>query len=209
MGWIEPQQAQTRDGVSFVIQSVEEDDAAALLAYLCNSVGTGRFDVTEADEVDHAETSQRAWIAPLREADNSLLLAAWHDGRIIGSLNFHGGKRRKMVHSGHFGISVLADWRGRGVGSALLEALIRWAREHPVIEEITLGVVDANEGAIRLYQRHGFVEIGRHPGKFRLGPGRYWADVQMSLWVNGGPAPAAAAETDDGSRVVVATEAMK
>jgi RimJ/RimL family protein N-acetyltransferase len=187
MGSVEPRLCATRDGVKFRVQAVTEDDAATMLAYARRSIGSGAYDVTEPDEFTHTEDSERDWIKSIREADNCLLIAAWHGAQIMGALNFQGGKRRKMAHSGHFGISVLPDWRGRGVGSALLEVLIDWARQHPTLEEITLGVVEPNDGAARLYRRHGFVEIGRHPGKFRLGPGRYWADIHMSRWVKGGP----------------------
>lgn len=187
MGWVEPRSAHTRDGVPFTVRTVEEEDAAALLEHGRSVAGSAPYDIGEADEFDHTEASEREWIKSFRQPDNSLIIAGWHEGRVIALLHFQGGKRRKMAHSGHFGIGVGKDWRGRGVGSVVLDLLICWARAHSTVEEITLGVVAENEGAIRLYRRHGFVEIGRHPGKFRVGPGRYWTDVQMSLWVKGGP----------------------
>src|SRR5690606_32250207 len=116
----------TADGAPLAIRTVEESDAAAQLEYLRKVIGTGEFDVTEPGEIDHTEESQRAWVRPIREADNSLLLGAWRESEIVASLNFHGGTRRKMAHSGHFGISVLPGWRGRGIGSALLHVLIDW-----------------------------------------------------------------------------------
>lgn len=187
MGSVEPRVFVTRDGVEFRVQTATEDDAAPMLEYARGSIGSGAYDVTEPDEFEQTVDSEREWIKSIRESGNCLLIGAWHDGGIMGALNFHGGKRRKMAHTGHFGISVLPGWRGRGVGSALLEVLIEWARAHPTMEEITLSVVEPNEGASRLYRRLGFIEIGRHPGKFRLGPGRYWADIHMSRWVKGGP----------------------
>lgn len=49
--------------------------------------------------------------------------------------------------------------RGRGVGGALIDAIAHWASAvRP--GELRLQVVDGNEHAIRLYQRHGFVDRG-------------------------------------------------
>jgi ribosomal protein S18 acetylase RimI-like enzyme len=48
--------------------------------------------------------------------------------------------------------------RGRGVGTALLSALIEHASG--IVEQLRLGVVDTNIAAIRLYQKHGFEIYG-------------------------------------------------
>jgi ribosomal protein S18 acetylase RimI-like enzyme len=54
----------------------------------------------------------------------------------------------------------VAPWaRGRGVGRALLEAAIR--RSTGTYDRLVLDVGDHNEGAIRLYERLGFVPTGR------------------------------------------------
>jgi ribosomal protein S18 acetylase RimI-like enzyme len=56
-------------------------------------------------------------------------------------------------------IAVVPNARGKGVGSALLEALLSRARAagYPAI---SLSVDRANSGAIELYQRHGFEAVG-------------------------------------------------
>jgi GNAT superfamily N-acetyltransferase len=49
--------------------------------------------------------------------------------------------------------------RGRGVGSALIDAVAEWAAGvRP--GELRLQVVDGNEHAIRMYERNGFVDRG-------------------------------------------------
>ena len=63
-------------------------------------------------------------------------------------------------------IGVAPRARGRGVGRAILDALIEWARQAGAVE-IFLDVRPSNEGAIALYNSRGFVEIGRRPRYFR------------------------------------------
>ena len=54
-------------------------------------------------------------------------------------------------------MAVVADWRGRGVGAALLEAILDQARAqgYPAVE------LHAQTHAIPFYEKFGFVEIGR------------------------------------------------
>lgn len=63
-------------------------------------------------------------------------------------------------------IGVAPHARGRGVGRAILDALLDWARQVGAAE-IFLDVRPSNEGAIALYNSRGFVEIGRRPRYFR------------------------------------------
>ena len=55
---------------------------------------------------------------------------------------------------------VAPDWRGRGVGSALMEAAIAWCRRSGV-EKIELSVYPDNAAARALYAKFGFREEGR------------------------------------------------
>ncbi|TWG92702.1 putative GNAT family N-acyltransferase [Luteimonas sp. J16] len=53
-------------------------------------------------------------------------------------------------------MAVLPEWRAHGVGSALLHALLRAARERG-LSRVTL---HAQAGAVEFYRRHGFVPVG-------------------------------------------------
>jgi predicted GNAT family N-acyltransferase len=63
----------------------------------------------------------------------------------------------RLLPDGYVGrLAVLADWRGRGVGGAMLERLIELARAlgHERV------AVNARVDACDLYARHGFVRTG-------------------------------------------------
>ena len=55
-------------------------------------------------------------------------------------------------------IAVVPNARGKGVGSALLSALLARAREEGH-DRISLSVDRTNAGAIELYERHGFERV--------------------------------------------------
>jgi predicted GNAT family N-acyltransferase len=63
----------------------------------------------------------------------------------------------RLLPDGHIGrMAVLREWRGRGVGGALLERLVALARErgHAVAR------LNAQTHARPFYESHGFVAVG-------------------------------------------------
>jgi len=88
----------------------------------------------------------------------SLHALAWHaDAEVVGTgrlLPAEGEGGRRIGHIGR--MAVLALWRGRGVGSAILRTLIAAAHERGDSEI----VLAAQVHAIAFYRAHGFIEEG-------------------------------------------------
>jgi putative acetyltransferase len=78
-------------------------------------------------------------------------------------------------------MSVSKEWRGRGVGTALMAEALRWARNVGV-QKVSLTVYPSNTRAIALYRRFGFVDEGRLSGQSRKSYG-YEDEVIMSRWL--------------------------
>jgi ribosomal protein S18 acetylase RimI-like enzyme len=83
-------------------------------------------------------------------------------------------------------MAVARDWRGRGVGSALLAAGIEWARERG-LHKVSLAVFPHNTPAIALYKKFGFVEEGRRVKQYRRESGELWDAVDMGLLIQSSP----------------------
>jgi L-amino acid N-acyltransferase YncA len=60
----------------------------------------------------------------------------------------------------HLAVSTDPDWRGRGVGKALVAAAIDWEK-HEEARRVQLAVVDGNTAALLLFHGAAFVEEGR------------------------------------------------
>jgi putative acetyltransferase len=82
-------------------------------------------------------------------------------------------------HSGSLGMGVLASHRGRGIGRQLLAATLAHARASG-ITRVELEVRADNVGAIRLYERLGFVHEGRKRHGMRF-DGAYFDSLSMGL----------------------------
>ncbi len=68
-----------------------------------------------------------------------------------------------------WGMYVLPEQRGHGLGKRLLEAIIVEARTWPDVERLTLTVVERAVAAGQLYRAMGFTTFGREPDGLRQG----------------------------------------
>jgi len=78
------------------------------------------------------------------------------------------------------GMAIEPQWRGKGLGSRLLEAAIAWARSAGG-HKVSLDVFPHNAAAIALYEKFGFVREGYHPKQLRRKSGELWDVISMGL----------------------------
>lgn len=164
-----------------IIRLAQPADATNLIAYIRELLTEPNLHMplTPA-EFTVTPTEEQQLLAEFAAADNSVELLAEAGSQIVGELNLKGGKRRATRHSALLGISVRQDWRGRGVGSALMAQAIEWARGSGVITRIELYVYARNEAAIHLYQKFGFEVEGRRR-RVIYQHGEYLDDLVMGL----------------------------
>jgi putative acetyltransferase len=108
-------------------------------------------------------------------------IVAVADRRVIGNLGVARETHPVTRHVASLGMLVAADWRSRGVGSALMAEVFRWARWAGV-EKLALTVYPDNERARRLYEKFGFVEEGRLAGHSKKRHG-YDDEIVMGRWL--------------------------
>lgn len=82
-------------------------------------------------------------------------LGAPPGGALVGWIELQRLASRRLAHVAWLTLAVAADWRGRGVGGALLSAGHDWARAHGV-RKLQLHVRAGNSAAIALYRREGY-----------------------------------------------------
>jgi putative acetyltransferase len=112
-------------------------------------------------------------------ADNAVQFVALDGERVVGWADILPDCAHALAHRGHLGMGVHPDYRGRGLGTRLLQACIAkaWSRG---LTRIELEARADNQRAIRLYARLGFV----HEAIKRRGmcfDGVYHDAVQMAL----------------------------
>ncbi len=148
--------------VNMVVRPAEEADARRLCVYFSqiamepgNNTGVrpGMFPLTVR--------GQRELIRRYAEQANSALFLAELDGKIVGVVGLEGGSTPYDWHKAVLHINVRRGYRGFGIGSTLIHKAMDWARSQPTLRRVELEVLERNTGAIRLYERMGFITEGR------------------------------------------------
>ena len=94
------------------------------------------------------------------ERARNLFLVCEANGRIVGFSRCEGNQLKRMAHKVEFGVCVLKDFWGYGIGTNLLKESIKWADTNE-IKKMTLNVLETNEKARMLYKNYGFEEENR------------------------------------------------
>jgi putative acetyltransferase len=141
------------------------------------------FRQTFEDESTYAGTlqvpfpSSDAWKKRLEgNGPDDYVLLALVDGKVAGNAGMHSPQRSpRRAHARHVGIAVRSEYQGKGVGDALMAALVDLADNWLNVSRLELTVFTDNERAIALYRKHGFETEGTHKA-YALRAGK-WADV--------------------------------
>jgi L-amino acid N-acyltransferase YncA len=162
------------------IRAATGADAAAICR-IYNQGIQDRVAPLEAEERTPAERAQ--WLGA--HGPRHPVLVAEGDGGVVGwaSLNVFNA-RRAYDHVADLSLYVERDWRGRGVGRRLLEALVARARELGY-HKLVLAAFPWNEAGMRAYGRAGFREVGTYREQGRL-DGR-WVDTIVMEKILEGP----------------------
>jgi putative acetyltransferase len=87
-------------------------------------------------------------------------LVAVVDGRVVGNISLHQNQGPRRSDVAYFGMMVHDDFQNRGVGSALMAAMIELADDWLGVRRIELEVWTDNAAAVHLYEKFGFVIEG-------------------------------------------------
>ena len=152
---------------SFEIRPARDDDRLAL-AILFAAVAEERDGIATEPPVD-VEAAAARWTL-----DGTFLAVT--GAEIVGVLDVDPSRHG----FGDLGMLVAHEWRGLGVGSALMAAAIEWARERG-LHKLSLSVFAHNTAGIALYRKFGFVEEGRRVKHYRRASGELWDAIEMGL----------------------------
>lgn len=168
-------------GAELPVRNAVASDARALRDVMQRTHGETDYLLSYPDEQSVDDEQEARSLVETERSDNEVELVAVVDGKIVGSAGVAAvGGRRKVLHRARFGISVLKDYWGLGIGRVLMEASIDCARRAGYTQ-LELEVVADNERALSLYRRVGFEEYGRNPRGYRSAAAGYQELVHMRL----------------------------
>ncbi|MDP9070222.1 MAG: GNAT family N-acetyltransferase [Actinomycetota bacterium] len=158
---------------AFVVREGAEPDIPQIVDLLEAVAAEGRWIARELP-IDRQEVSQR--LAGALASERVVHYVAVAHGEVVG----HAAAEISGYGVADLGMSVARSWRRRGVGSALLDSAVGWARRVGA-HKVALQLWPHNVAAHRLYEKFGFVQEGVLRRHYRRSNGELWDAVVMGL----------------------------
>ena len=169
------------NGQEALIRNGDASDGNAVFEAFNRSHEETDYLLSYPDENSFDPEQEAQFLEEKTLSPNETELVAIVDGKLVGTAGIEAvGKKYKVKHRAEFGISVLKEYWGLGVGKALTKACIQCARDAGY-DQLELNVVADNDRALSLYRSLGFVEYGRNPRGFNSRISGYQELVYMLL----------------------------
>jgi RimJ/RimL family protein N-acetyltransferase len=155
--------------VDFLIRHADPSDADQLtrLAESVSAEPEGWL-ISVGGEWRSAGDERRFLKALRRYPHAAVFVAERGDGALVGRLSVGRDPHPASTHVADVGLMVALDARRQGVGTALMQAAVDWAREAGV-RKLELHVFPWNEAALALYEAFGFEREGYRKRHYRRG----------------------------------------
>ena len=155
-----------KNGKEAVLRNGEAADGRAVYENFNATHAETDFLLSYPDENSYDPEQEAKFLDEKANSPNEIEIVARVDGKVAGMAGIEAvGAKYKLKHRAEFGISILREYWGLGLGKALTNACIQCAREAGYAQ-LELNVVAENERAVSLYKGVGFEEFGRNPRGF-------------------------------------------
>jgi RimJ/RimL family protein N-acetyltransferase len=175
-------EVQLKNGDDLILRKPMIDDAEKMVEYL-NIVGgesdnllfgKGEFRLTVEQEMEY--------IKNISKDANTLMILGIIDNNIVSVAQISSNNRKRIAHNSEISISVKKEYWRNGIGSIVMEELIRFGKKHNTIKNISLGVKSSNVNAIKMYEKFGFIKVGVHKNFFNI-DGNFHDEILMDLYL--------------------------
>ena len=149
-----------KEGPTLKICVASPEDADAVLAYVEKVSGESNFLTFGPGEFEMTVEQDAEYLRACHQSTNQIYILGFIDDALVATAHVGASPRARLRHCAELGMSVSRPFWGIGIGAAMLDYLIMWARENPVLTKFDLRVRADNIRAISLYRARGFVEEG-------------------------------------------------
>ncbi|NFF41192.1 GNAT family N-acetyltransferase [Clostridium argentinense] len=173
---------QLKSGEKLILRRPMIEDAKRIIEYVNIVGGESNNLLFGKDEFHLTVEEEKEHIKRMNNDSNSLMILGIIDDNIVSLAQITSSNRKRIAHNSEVSISVKKDYWRNGIGSAVMEEIIRFAREGSVIKNISLGVRASNINAIKMYEELGFVKVGLHKNYFNIND-NFDDEILMDLYI--------------------------
>ena len=170
-----------KDGRTLVLRDPEETDAPEMVEFLKVVGSETDFLLCDENGIDGLTIEgETEWIRATLAAKNTKMFVGTIDGEIVLVCDVRAAARKRISHTAVVAISIKRSCWHVGVGSVAMQAMIDFAKSTGELRQLSLEVREGNGRAIALYERFGFVQVGRHRARICV-RGEYYDEILMDL----------------------------
>jgi ribosomal protein S18 acetylase RimI-like enzyme len=167
------------DDLVYTIRAAEQRDLSGLVGVIRQVAREGTYIEAEtvADLLDHEEVILRH-----NEVRSRMVFVACVDDEVVGWVHLDLPETEKLEHTAVLTVGLLPEYRGHGIGGALLDRAFRWACEHD-FEKLYNSVPATNEDAISFLEAHGWETEAVRENHYRI-DGEYVDEVMLATFLD-------------------------
>jgi GNAT superfamily N-acetyltransferase len=166
------------DGVTAEVRPARQEDITGV-------IGVVRTVAAEADNVVAARLAEQVGrddvLLRHNEEESRVFFVATVEGDAVGWLHVEALKYPRMDHTAELTLGVLDEYRGHGLGTALMACGLDWAGERGYLK-VYQNLPATNERAIRFLAENGWTEEYRRDGHYLL-DGEFVDEVGLAVWL--------------------------
>lgn len=171
-------EAHAADDVEFTVREARLEDLSGLAGVIRQVTAGKTYIVGESveDQLANADTL----IHGTRDEPPTYFVALV-DGEVIGWVNLARHEGEKLRHVVYLTMGLLDEYRGLGIGSALMDRAVSWAADHGY-RKVASNVPAANDQAIDFLEKQGWEVVASRPDHYLIDD-RLVDEVQLDHWV--------------------------
>lgn len=170
-----------KNNIEVLLRNGTRDDGESVLNVFNKTHEETDYLLSYSDENSFDATKEGEFLEKKIDSPNEIEIIAIVNDKVVGTAGIEAvGRNDKVKRRVEFGVSILKEYWGVGIGGALLNACIECAKEAGYVQ-LELSVVSDNERAIAMYKKAGFIEYGRNPKGFHSRLSGYQEIVFMRL----------------------------
>jgi RimJ/RimL family protein N-acetyltransferase len=163
-------------GEKVTLRVITSEDLDGVLSFINSIVsekqGASRSTLYTGFDNKVTRKQEAEWLAQTLDAIDQgevISMVADIDGKIIANGEVTRGRYKDTHRHGHIGLTMISDYRGRGIGRRMIDILVSESRRAGM-HTLDTEFLAENETAKRAYEKAGFKQAGIIPRKvFRRG----------------------------------------
>lgn len=164
------------------IREAHVNDAKEIVEFKNWVTGEVEYHTYGANDYNICLHDEEKIIEMFDQRPNCLFLVAVFKNEIVAVATLSGGAKERVAHRGNIGITVAKRFWRLGIGKKMMQVIIDYSIQNPILTKLELLVHQDNRAAIKLYNQLGFFREGLMQRHFKI-EGRYYDGIRMGLLV--------------------------